>query len=1297
MRASVHLLTGCVALGLALPTIQSQAAAPLAGGLAAASSSLGQFGGKSETRRQADDLLKRARQAVKDAKYDKAETLIAQAEKLGVKYNPLTDRFVDKPETLRKLLKDEQARAGKQAAKPSSKFPALMGREAPKPQVPASPFAGQNQDSAIAEMTDGNKAKALSFAQLGRQALERGDMAGAKGFYQKATAFAGEFSPEEYSPQKLGADLTNAGVDIAQLAAAGTDAASPFTLRPSDVPSTADEHLPTLPASRSPADLARTTPAENLATGSVSDAPMGDGNSVYQVSDDPASEPQRLPSPPTGDKAAASRLVAQAIVAKDRGDLKSAWELAEQAAQMNVPDSAFGQNEPLPWQVANAVEKALMQRQGVVPAAASAPAGEEASPRYPVTQGVYTPEQDNTKMVPASTQGGGSVVTGRTGGPNAGLKLYDEGIKALEKQDLPGALEKFSQAWKYADQFDPDARQQLKDKLTFLRTAAAQATPAPVADGQPSPLEQVNSQQEILRQKMVREILAEQKTAEKIAQKDPLVALDNLKKLRERVAGTEVEPAAKKQMLTIVDRSISELSTYIEQNKATIDNRNQNAKVREDVARDREVTIETQQKLADLVEKFNTLIDERRYPEAEVVAKQAREVAPDNPVTETLVWKSRFIRNIAEDEDIVDKSQIGFNAAMLSVGESGIPFDDREPWKIGDADKWEKLTRDRRKWLADQRKLSPAEAEIQKALGKPVELKFENRPLTEVMDTLSKMSGVNIHLNPTSLHSEGITSDTPVTLNLENAISLRSALSLILGPMRLSYIIRNEVLEVTSEATRDSNTYAKVYYVADLVIPIPNFVPSYNMGLPGALRESLNSLGYGGRPMPVSSGPLTIASDEEKNLQPQSTNPNVLAQQAGFNVPGTGGGGRPNQVGAGPGGMGGGVVADFDTLIELITTTISPDSWDDVGGPGSIAQFDTNLSLVISQTQEIHEKIADLLEQLRRLQDLQVTIEVRFITLADRFFERIGIDFDFNIDDNSTLNAIADRLVPARGELDDGGPTVAFGLTQAGTPTPTLDLQFQQGSFASTRPQFGNFDPNTAGTFGFAILSDIEAFFLLEAAQGDDRTNVLQAPKVTLFNGQQAFVSDTSQRPFVISVIPVVGDFAAAHQPVIVVLNEGTSLSVQAVVSADRRFVRLTLVPFFSRIGDVDTFTFNGKVTTTTGTSVKDPTDDKKTNRDGAVTTTEGTTVQLPTFAFTSVITTVSVPDGGTVLLGGIKRLREGRNERGIPLASKIPYISRLFRNVGIGRDAQSLMMMVTPRIIIQEEEEEKLGINLEP
>ena len=248
-------------------------------------------------------------------------------------------------------------------------------------------------------------------------------------------------------------------------------------------------------------------------------------------------------------------------------------------------------------------------------------------------------------------------------------------------------------------------------------------------------------------------------------------------------------------------------------------------------------------------------------------------------------------------------------------------------------------------------------------------------------------------------------------------------------------------------------------------------------------------------------------------------------------------------------------------------------------------------------------------------------------------------------------------------------------------------------------PQFGGFDATAGASLGFAILSDIEAYFFINAAQGDKRSNVLQAPKVTLFNGQQAYVSDTSQSPFVISVIPVVGDFAAAQQPVIVVLSEGTFMTVQAVVSNDKRFVRLTVVPFFSKITDVNTFQFTGSTTTTTDTTrsgiqaaATDPGQAVEPDRRQLDEHDSGTTVQLPTFSFVTVTTTVSVPDGGTVLLGGIKRLSEGRNEYGVPMLDKLPYLNRLFKNVGIGRETQSLMMMVTPRIIIQEEEEEKTG-----
>lgn len=62
---------------------------------------------------------------------------------------------------------------------------------------------------------------------------------------------------------------------------------------------------------------------------------------------------------------------------------------------------------------------------------------------------------------------------------------------------------------------------------------------------------------------------------------------------------------------------------------------------------------------------------------------------------------------------------------------------------------------------------------------------------------------------------------------------------------------------------------------------------------------------------------------------------------------------------------------DYDTLIDTITTTVEPDSWDDVGGPGTIAEYPGAGALVISQTAEIHEQVEKILAALRRVKQIQ--------------------------------------------------------------------------------------------------------------------------------------------------------------------------------------------------------------------------------------------------------------------------------------------------------------------------------------
>ncbi len=206
---------------------------------------------------------------------------------------------------------------------------------------------------------------------------------------------------------------------------------------------------------------------------------------------------------------------------------------------------------------------------------------------------------------------------------------------------------------------------------------------------------------------------------------------------------------------------------------------------------------------------------------------------------------------------------------------------------------------------------------------------------------------------------------------------------------------------------------------------------------------------------------------------------------------------------------------------------------------------------------------------------------------------------------------------------------------------------------------------------------------LLEAAQGDRRASVMQAPKITVFNGQTATLSVNDSVFFLLGVnlnVTGVGNmfFTPSNTPIPL----GVNLTVTPVISADRRFVRLNLTPTLTNL--VSTSVPLIPVQIPVPTFVYGP-------GVGATGTPPETVFQMffqqPAFTTITVSTTVNVPDGGTVLMGGLKTLNEARNEFGPPILSKIPYINRLFRNIGYGREAQSLMLMVTPRIIIQEEE----------
>jgi general secretion pathway protein D len=100
--------------------------------------------------------------------------------------------------------------------------------------------------------------------------------------------------------------------------------------------------------------------------------------------------------------------------------------------------------------------------------------------------------------------------------------------------------------------------------------------------------------------------------------------------------------------------------------------------------------------------------------------------------------------------------------------------------------------------------------------------------------------------------------------------------------------------------------------------------------------------------------------------------------------------------------------------------------------------------------------------------------------------------------------------------------------------------------------------------------------------------------------------------------------------------------------------------------------------------------DDDDTTPPSDIPTLQGPTIQEPIFETIEVGTTVSVPDGGTLLLGGQTLAGETQREAGVPVLSKIPFLKRLVTNTSTAKDEQVVLILVKPTIIIQHEQEAK-------
>ncbi len=129
--------------------------------------------------------------------------------------------------------------------------------------------------------------------------------------------------------------------------------------------------------------------------------------------------------------------------------------------------------------------------------------------------------------------------------------------------------------------------------------------------------------------------------------------------------------------------------------------------------------------------------------------------------------------------------------------------------------KWEKPTAPSPPWLDPKPETNQTEARIRRSLNERGEVNFNGTPLGGVVKTLKAQYDIPIIIDEKSLEEASITLDEPITIELPPT-SFRGALSLILRPLGLTYVIDKECMIITT----DQSEWGQIrYYDVSYLLP----------------------------------------------------------------------------------------------------------------------------------------------------------------------------------------------------------------------------------------------------------------------------------------------------------------------------------------------------------------------------------------------------------------------------------------------------------------------------------------------
>ncbi|MFK8113794.1 MAG: VWA domain-containing protein [Rubripirellula sp.] len=324
------------------------------------------------------------------------------------------------------------------------------------------------------------------------------------------------------------------------------------------------------------------------------------------------------------------------------------------------------------------------------------------------------------------------------------------------------------------------------------------------------------------------EVRATLREANRMLRKNPIGVAGGLKSLLGEIETTpDINPQLREELKSEVRAAIQIASGRQARYESQQENLNAQVQAQASNSQLLQETFRREATLKTLSQQLNALIDEGRYDQADgTVSLEISEVAGhhitrDSVAAHHFTEETLMLQVYDRDQRYREMRERNFVDAFSLVLKSNIPFVDEPPIVYPDAEVWQNMSRERLSKYGAIELVGDNETErkLQLALSEETSASFVELPLSDAIQQISEKHEIPIVVDSRALEEIGLSAEEPISLTLKN-VSLRSFLRLMLRELDLTYMIKDEVMQITTVEQAEQNLINKVYPVGDLVVPI---------------------------------------------------------------------------------------------------------------------------------------------------------------------------------------------------------------------------------------------------------------------------------------------------------------------------------------------------------------------------------------------------------------------------------------------------------------------------------------------